>query len=90
MVNNIEYLGFLATLLVIASFLFQNVVLIRGVNALGAILWIVYGILMGCPSVAVLNAVVVCIQAVQLIRLHNRNKNSMPVDGKFKVSVLKQ
>lgn len=88
---SIEYLGFLAALLVIASFLFQSVYLIRGVNALGSATWVVYGWLHNSPSVAVLNAVVVCIQVVQLIRLHYRNKEaSLPVDTKFKVPVLKQ
>ena len=38
---DIECLGMLATLLVIASFVFQNIVLIRLVNGIGAALFIV-------------------------------------------------
>jgi uncharacterized protein with PQ loop repeat len=86
---NVEYLGFLATLLVVASFLFQNIVLIRGVNALGAAVWIAYGVLIGSLPVVALNAVVICIQLVQMLRV--RKKEDPIPDGRaFKVPVLKQ
>lgn len=84
-----EYLGFLAALLVVASFFFQNAVLGRVVCVVGAVLWIAYGILVGSASIAVFNSVLVFIQFVRLVRLH-RGRNAMPIDGKFKVSVLKQ
>ena len=86
---NVEYLGFLATLLVVASFLFQNIVLIRGVNALGAAVWIAYGALIGSLPVVALNAVVICIQLVQMFRVRKK-EDPIPEGRAFKVPVLKQ
>ena len=86
---NVEYLGFLATLLVVASFLFQNIVLIRGVNALGAAVWIAYGVLIGSLPVVALNAVVICIQLVQMFRVRKK-EDPIPEGRSFKVPVLKQ
>ena len=67
--GNVEYLGLLATLLVVVSFLFQNIVLIRLVNGLGAILFVIYGSLIHSPSVVIVNTVVIAVQFVQLVKL---------------------
>lgn len=71
---NIECLGLLATLLVVASFVFQSIVLIRLVNAAGAALFVVYGTLIHSPSVAILNVIVIGIQVVQLVKLNQQTR----------------
>ena len=72
--SNIECLGFLATFLVIASFLFQNILLIRGINTIGSVIWVVYGILAKSPSVVTLNAIVICLHLVQMARYLKKGK----------------
>ena len=75
MENNVEVLGLLATLLVVASFLFQSVVLIRVVNMLGAMLFVAYGLLIHSPSVAIVNMVVIVVQVFQLVKLGRKARN---------------
>ena len=75
MENNVEVLGLLATLLVVASFLFQSVVLIRVVNMIGAVLFVAYGLLIHSPSVAIVNMVVIVVQVLQLVKLGRKARN---------------
>lgn len=75
MENNVEVLGLLATLLVVASFLFQSVVLIRVVNMIGAVLFVAYGLLIHSPSVAIVNMVVIVVQVFQLVKLGRKARN---------------
>lgn len=75
MENNVEVLGLLATLLVVVSFLFQSVVLIRVVNMLGAVLFVAYGLLIHSPSVAIVNMVVIVVQVLQLVKLGRKARN---------------
>lgn len=75
MENNVEVLGLLATLLVVVSFLFQSVVLIRVVNMLGAVLFVAYGLLIHSPSVAIVNIVVIVVQVLQLVKLWRKARN---------------
>lgn len=75
MENNVEVLGLLATLLVVASFLFQSVVLIRVVNMIGAVLFVAYGLLIHSPSVAIVNTVVIVVQVLQLVKLGRKARN---------------
>lgn len=75
MENNVEVLGLLATLLVVVSFLFQSVVLIRVVNMLGAMLFVAYGLLIHSPSVAIVNMVVIVVQVLQLVKLGRKARN---------------
>ena len=43
--NFIELLGYLATFFVAASFLFKSIVHLRVVNAIGAVLFVVYSLI---------------------------------------------
>lgn len=65
---NVELLGILATLFALLSFLMKRVEAIRSVNIIGALLFIVYGILINSPSTWLLNAVLVIIHTVYLIK----------------------
>ena len=71
---DIECLGMLATLLVIASFVFQNIVLIRLVNGIGAALFIAYGAFIHSPSVIIVNVAIVGVQVVHLVKLNRQAK----------------
>lgn len=65
---NYESIGLTATLFVLLSFLMQSVKMIRIINIIGAILFVIYGYLIGSVSTAVLNAALIVIHAVYLIR----------------------
>ncbi|OOF44737.1 hypothetical protein BKK51_08395 [Rodentibacter trehalosifermentans] len=65
----IELLGYIATFFVAASFLFKSIVHLRIVNSVGAVLFVVYGMIIGAYPVAVLNGFLVCVNLYQLYRL---------------------
>lgn len=69
---NVEFFGILATLFVLLSFLMKKVETIRCVNIIGALLFILYGILINSPSTWMLNAALVIIHSVYLIKYKNK------------------
>lgn len=58
----IELLGILASLIVLASFLSKNEQTIRKINLVGAVFFVVYGLLSNAISVWFLNGVLVFVQ----------------------------
>ena len=67
--NFIELLGYLATFFVAASFLFKSIVHLRVVNAIGAVLFVVYSLIIKSYPVAFLNAFLFFVNLYQLYRL---------------------
>lgn len=67
--NFIELLGYIATFFVAASFLFKSIVHLRIVNSIGAVFFVIYGVIIGAYPVALLNAFLVCVNLYQLYRL---------------------
>lgn len=59
--NGIEILGYFAMITVACSFLLKNVVKLRIVNTVGAICFVIYGLLIGSFPVAGLNTFVACV-----------------------------
>ena len=64
----IEILGIIATLFVLAAFMLNNVKQIRIVDLIGAILFVVYGILIHSLSVSLLNGILIIIHLYKLIK----------------------
>ena len=64
----VEALGILATIFVLISFLFNNTKNIRIVNIVGAILFVVYGLLLGAFSVWLLNGALIAIHIYYLLK----------------------
>jgi hypothetical protein len=61
--NWIEWIGYLAAAFVVTSFLVKNMRLLRTINMLGAVLFIVYGIFLDVNlPVIIPNVFIVCIQ----------------------------
>ena len=73
--NTLEIIGWIATTFVISSFLINDMIRLRAVNLVGALCWLIYGILATAPSIIFLNVVIVCIQAFKLWGLVKRKKN---------------
>lgn len=70
-----EVIGLSATLFVILSFTQSNLKLVRYINIVGCILFIIYGLLIGALSVWILNGV--CL----LLHIYKLNKESKGYSG---------
>ncbi len=71
-----ELLGWTATAVFVASYFFSGPGLLRGLQMLGAALWIVYGAWIGAAPVVVANALVFCAAAWTLMRNRARARRS--------------
>lgn len=65
---NYEILGIIASTLVLISFLFKKERSIRLVNILGAIMFVIYGLLINALSVWLLNGILIFIHLYYLHR----------------------
>ena len=68
--NYLEIVGWIATFVVIGSFLINDMLKLRSVNLIGATLWLLYGIIAGSFSIMFLNIVVMCIQVFKICLLY--------------------
>lgn len=68
-----ELLGWIATVVVLISFLFEGVSM-RIINGVGALLWMGWGIGMEQGSVVFLNAIIVLIHIGKLLSIEKRKK----------------
>ena len=67
-----DVFGYSAMVLVTASFLFSKIKIIRTVNLLGAIAFVIYGVMLDVayPIIAT-NSIIIIIQVYYLIKLSN-------------------
>lgn len=66
-----EIIGIAATIFIVIGFLFSGERKIRLLNIVGAMLYIVYGVLIGSASNIILNSVLMVIHIVKLYRMRN-------------------
>ena len=66
---NIEILGWVATLIIIVSFLVNDIKTLRTVSLIGAILWVIYAFVIQSSSIVFLNLVIVGIQIYKLYKI---------------------
>lgn len=69
-----EYIGYLASIVIMISFLMKNIITLRTINLIGGLLFIVYGVLlsMSIPIIAT-NTFVVGVNFYYLVK-HFRSK----------------
>ncbi len=72
---NTEYIGYLASLLVLVSFLMKNMTYLRLVNTLGCLVFIAYGALLPSIPIIITNAAIVLINSFYLLKI--RKKTSL-------------
>lgn len=63
-----EVIGVAASLLVLVSFLFEKQETVRKINIFGALLFVLYGLLLGAFSIWFLNGVLILIHLFYLLR----------------------
>ena len=61
-ISTLEIVGWIATFVVIGSFLVNDMLKLRSINLMGATLWLIYGIIASSYSIIFLNVVVMSIQ----------------------------
>ncbi|MDA0792609.1 MAG: lactate dehydrogenase [Bacteroidetes bacterium] len=71
----LEVVGWIATLIVISSFLINDMLRLRTVNLIGAFCWLIYGILAVSSSIIFLNIVIVGIQSFKIWKLIQNAKS---------------
>jgi uncharacterized protein with PQ loop repeat len=71
----LDFIGWVATILIIISFIFRDIYKLRLFSMIGAFLWIVYGIMANAYPIIILNVVVAIIQVYWLNRI-KRDKKS--------------
>ena len=72
-----EIIGIVATLFVLLSFLFTAEKRIRQINIIGAILFVIYGVIIGALSVYILNGALILIH---IFKLYKQRKGSSDKD----------
>ncbi|HEV8124530.1 MAG TPA: hypothetical protein VGP80_09820 [Gemmatimonadales bacterium] len=64
-----DAVGYLATAVVLCSYMFKNPSTLRRIQALGAIVWMTYGFLLHSGPVIVANLLIVCIALWSSVKL---------------------
>ena len=71
-----EIIGIIATLFVLLSFLFTSEKRIRQINIIGALIFIVYGVIITAHSVYILNGALIIIHMYKLYKGRNKQDKS--------------
>tara|TARA_Y100001958_G_scaffold35237_1_gene23104 strand:- start:610 stop:834 length:225 start_codon:yes stop_codon:yes gene_type:complete len=72
--STLELVGWIATFVVIGSFLVNDMIKLRSINLVGATLWLIYGIIASSYSIMFLNIVVMSIQIFKINQLLKNKK----------------
>ncbi len=73
-VSMVEWIGYLASVLVLVSLSLSSIVRLRVVNLLGSIVFSAYGFLIGSLPVGIMNLIIVLTNIFYLRKLYSRNE----------------
>ncbi len=73
-INWLEWLGYLASLIVLVSLLMSSIVKLRWINLLGSSLFSLYGFMIGALPVGFMNLGIVFINIYYLIQIYRTNE----------------
>lgn len=76
-VSGTEWIGYLASLFVLLSFLMRNITTLRYVNSVGCLFFVAYGILLDSWPVIITNVAIVCVNFYYLVV---NKKTPVPAD----------
>ena len=74
MENILEVISWIATGFIIVSFLINDILWLRAVSMLGAMLWFIYSVFTNQPSLLFLNGVLIVIQIWKILGLMKNKK----------------
>jgi uncharacterized protein with PQ loop repeat len=72
---NYDLIGYLATALVLVSFLMKDIIKLRIINSIGCLLFTLYGILLGSWPVIITNGAILLINIYFLVFTTNKSMN---------------
>jgi hypothetical protein len=70
----LEWVGYLASVVIVVSMMMPSIIRFRWVNLLGALLFSVYGFLIGAVPVGVLNGIIVLVDAYYLYLIYSKKE----------------
>lgn len=76
-ISGTEWIGYLASLFVLLSFLMRNITTLRYVNSVGCLFFVAYGILLDSWPIIITNVAIVC---VNVFYLFINKKTPVPSD----------
>lgn len=83
----LEVVGYIASVLVAVSLMMTSIIKLRIINLLGAICFVVYGMLISAYPVALVNFIIVIINIVNLKKIYSQKEYfeilDLPADSKF-------
>ncbi|MEG9328059.1 inner membrane protein [Salinimicrobium catena] len=65
-ISYIEWIGYLASLVLLLSFLMRNITTLRYINSMGCFLFVIYGVLLGSWPIAITNGAIILINIYYL------------------------
>ena len=68
-INSVELIGYLGSILVAVSLMMRSLLRLRIINLIGALVFTLYGVLLGAYPVAFLNGLIVCIDLYYLFQM---------------------
>ena len=71
----IELIGILGSVFVLISFLMKEILVIRIINIVGSVIFIVYGIIIGAMATWFVNAALIVVHIIYIIRELKNKKN---------------
>ncbi|MEG0309009.1 MAG: YgjV family protein [Clostridium sp.] len=72
-ISLVEWLGYLASVLIAISMFMKNIAKLRFINLIGCLLFAIYGFVIGAYPVAILNTLIVFVNLYYLYGLFNEN-----------------
>lgn len=83
--NWLEWLGYLASLIVLISLLMNSIIRLRWINLIGSVLFSLYGFLIGALPVAFMNLCIGVINIYHLVKIHHSKEyfNMLSIDDNF-------
>jgi hypothetical protein len=73
--QNIEILGYVASIFILASFITEKIIVLRSLSSIGSSIFLIYGIYQGQSSVIFINASILIINIVYIIKEIRKRKN---------------
>lgn len=70
----LQWIGYLASLIIVLSMMMPSIIKFRWINLVGALLFSVYGFLIGAIPVGVLNGIIVLVDIYYLISIYSKNE----------------
>ena len=64
-----EWIGLLASVFVLVSFLFSNELKTRIINLIGCIIWVICGIVVKQYSISIMNGALIIVHVVKLVKM---------------------